>query len=519
MSIQIDLLVKNGHIITMDPSQQTAEAFAVKAGRILAIGPNKDLSRLTGQAKHVLDLQGATVVPGFIDSHTHLAELGNSLQNLDLSSTSSAEEVLNLVKTQIEKIAPGDLVLGFNWDETSWSTHRYLTLKDLDPISPHNPVVLIRICGHLACVNTIALQQLDIDINHPGVDKDPTTGEAIGVLRDVPIDPRSLQQTEDISNQALLAACRFANSVGITSVHENLYRRQLPFISEYLSLWRKNQLTVRIYCNLEDRLLDNIAGLGLTTGLGDEYFRFGGVKVFIDGSFGAQTAAITKPFTDKPSTNGIIVKNEDDFRFILETANKLGLQVNTHAIGDRAIDLALRCHEIQSGSDIVSQLRHSIIHAEMLTTPLIERVKKIGIWLLMQPNFVHRWGLPGGMYEIRLGPERAKQLNNFRRILDAGIHIAFGSDCMPMNPLYGIYSAVTHPNPATRLTTEEALRCYTIEAAYASFEEQDKGSLSPGKLADFTVLSENPLTVEPKEIRQIRVEKTFLGGISVYSRV
>jgi predicted amidohydrolase YtcJ len=266
-------------------------------------------------------------------------------------------------------------------------------------------------------------------------------------------------------------------------------------------------------------MLDRVAGLGLATGFGDNLFRLGGVKTFIDGSLGAQTAAITQPYNDMMTTNGMILVNEDEYRFILETSNKLGLQVNTHAIGDRAIDLVLRCHEHESGKNLVTQLRHSIIHAEFFASPFLQRTKKIGMLLLMQPNFVHRWGLPGGMYDMRLGPKRAKQLNNFRHILDAGIHVAFGSDCMPMNPLYGIYAATTHPNPATRITTEEALRCYTIDAAYASFEEKEKGSLAEGKLADFIVLSENPLTVEPNKIQEIRVEKTFLGGTCVFSNI
>ncbi|MFX1561732.1 MAG: amidohydrolase [Promethearchaeota archaeon] len=519
MPTQIDLLVTNGNILTMDSNQPSAEAFAVKTGRIIAIGTNEELSALKRQARHTLDLHGATVVPGFIDSHTHFAEMGTSMLNLDLSCASSAEDALGLVKTRISVTAPGNLILGYNLDESSWPSPRFLTKKDLDPIAPHNPVVLIRICGHLACVNSLALQRLDINLSHPGVDRNPVTGEATGVLRDIPIDPRSLQKLEDFPNRAILEACRYANSIGITSIHENLYLRQLPFITEYLNLRRTNQLTVRVYCNLETKMLDRIAGLCLATGFGDDFFRLGGVKAFIDGSLGAQTAAITQPYDDMTTTNGMLLVSEDEYRFILETSNKLGLQVNTHAIGDRAIELLLRCHEQECSNDIASQLRHSIIHAELLTPPLLQRTKKIGTLLLMQPNFVHRWGLPGGMYDMRLGPIRAQQLNNFRHILDAGIRVAFGSDCMPMNPLYGIYAATTHPNPATRITIEEALRCYTIEAAYASFEEKEKGSLTEGKLADFVVLSENPLTIEPKRIQDIRIEKTFLGGVCVFSHI
>ena len=307
--------------------------------------------------------------------------------------------------------------------------------------------------------------------------------------------------------------------MGVTSVHENLYQRQLPFINEYLKLRQQGLLTVRVYANLERTLFDLLAGLGVRSGLGDAYFRLGGIKVFIDGSLGAQTAAVSRPYKDKPDSNGLILLAEADYEFLLQTANELGLQVSTHAIGDRAIELVVRSHEKIGSAPIVKALRHNIIHAELLTAPLIKRVKALDMLLLLQPNFVHRWGLPNGMYDARLGPELAQQLNNFRLILDAGIPSAFGSDCMPMDPFYGIFSAVTHPNPAIRITVEEALRLYTVDAAYASFEEQLKGTLAPGMLADFIILSANPHTIPPEKLRDVKVLQTFVGGKSVYSRL
>jgi predicted amidohydrolase YtcJ len=278
-------------------------------------------------------------------------------------------------------------------------------------------------------------------------------------------------------------------------------------------------LTVRVYVNLEAKLFDLLVGFGIPTGLGDNYFRIGGVKVFTDGSLGAQTAAISQPYLDKPDSDGLMLFDEEDYRFLIAAANDLGLQVSTHAIGDRAIELVIRVHENTSKSEFVRKLRHNIIHAELLTPPLIDRVKELDMLLLQQPNFVHRWGLPNGMYDARLGPDRAAQLNNFRRILDAGIKVAFGSDCMPMDPIYGIYSAVTHPNPAIRISVKEAIRLYTIDAAYASFDEQTKGSLAPGRLADFVVLSKNPFEVTSDELKNLKVLATYVGGQCVYSRL
>lgn len=519
MTGRVDLLIYNAHIITLDPQLPEAEALAVTNGYIFAVGDTKELESLRTAAEKVIDLRGRTLLPGFIDTHAHLAGLGRQLLNLDLGGATSSEEVLRQVQERVKEIPAGKLVLGYNYDESEWTNPHYLTRTELDPISPKNPVILFRACGHLASVNTRAFQLLDVDFSHPGVDKHSQTGEPTGVLRDISIDTRKIQSEDKILSETILEACKYANRVGITSVHENLYLRQLPFIGEYVKLRQKDQLTVRVYANLEAKMLDRLAALGLPSGLGDKIFRLGGVKVFIDGSLGAQTAALFKPYNDKPDSDGLLLSTEADYRFLLEIANNLGLQVSTHAIGDRGIDLVLRCHEMESKVQLVKQHRHNLIHAEFLTTPLMKRVKQLDMLLLMQPNFVHRWGLPGGLYDQRLGSDRAQQLNNFRRILDMSISVAFGSDCMPMDPIYGIYSVVTHPNPAVSISVEEALRLYTSDAAFASFEENDKGTITVGKLADFVVLSQNPLIIDPTEFQRIKVEQTYVGGRLVYSRI
>lgn len=501
----------------MDGQQGTVEALAVSNGRIIAMGTNSELKELSKNADQVIDMGKYTILPGFIDTHAHLVGLGHRLLHLDLGEASSAEEAMRLLVEHMKDKIPGQLVTGYNWDESNWTEPRYLTKEDLDPVTPKNPVILIRVCGHLVSVNSLILKQLSLDFDNPGVDQHSETGEPTGVLRDIEIDIRKLSGEEKDLSHPIIEACRYANRVGITSAHENLYHRQLPFVAEYIKLSQKRRLTVRVYANLETKLLDQLAGLGLPSGLGDDYFRLGGLKVFIDGSLGAQTAAVSKPYADNPDSRGLLLLTEADYEFLLETANKLGLQVSTHAIGDRGIDLVLRIHEKISKADEVKKLRHNIIHAELLTPPLIERVKQLDMLVLQQPNFVHRWGLPGGMYDMRLGPERAQQLNNFRRILDAGIKVAFGSDCMPMDPMYGIYSATTHPNTAIRITIEEAIRLYTVDAAYASFEENIKGSLAVGKLADFIVLSNNPLQVKPEDLKNVKILETYVGGQRVFS--
>ncbi|MFX1319397.1 MAG: amidohydrolase [Promethearchaeota archaeon] len=517
MPFHVDLVILNANIRTMDSQIPQAEAMVISNEHIIAIGSNAEVAVFQTYATETLDMDGRTILPGFIDTHAHLASLGQKMLHLDLGNTASIEEALQLVQERVNKSPEGKLIRGYNWDESQWETPRYITKNDLDPIAPKNPVILIRVCGHLISVNSETLKQLVLDSNDPGIDRDAKSGELTGILRDIPIDTRNFQSNDEDLAKALQEGCRYANSVGITSVHENLYKLQLPYLNEYLKLRQKDQLTVRIYVNLEAKLFDLLAAFGLPTGLGDDYLRLGGVKVFIDGSFGAQTAAISQPYLDKPESNGLMLFDEQNYRFLIVTANELGLQVSTHAIGDRAIELVIRVHEKASCSDFVKKLRHNIIHAEFLTPLLIKRVKKLDMLLLQQPNFVHRWGLPDGMYEVRLGPERAAQLNNFRRSLDVGIKVAFGSDCMPMDPLYGIYSAATHPNPATQISIEEAIRLYTIDAAYASFDEKKKGSLAPGKLADFVVLSANPFEIAPHELKTVKVLATYVGGRRVFS--
>ena len=519
MPSKIDLVVINANIRTMDSQRQQAEAMAIGNERIIAIGTEADVQMYQKHAIEIIDMQGRLVVPGFIDTHAHLAGLGRKLLRLDLGKTTSVEEALQLVKERSDELPKGELILGYNWDESNWKTPRYITKQDLDSLTPDHPVILIRVCGHLVSVNSATLHQLELDLEDPGIDRDERTAEPTGVLREISIDTRKFQGGEDDLSKVLIEGCRYANSVGITSIHENLYRRQLPFIGEYLKLRQEGKLTVRIYANLERKLLDLLAGLGVPSGLGDNYFRLGGVKVFTDGSIGAQTAAISKPYTDKPESDGVILLDEEDYRFLIAAANELGLQVSTHAIGDRAIEMVLRVHETTSKAPLVKKLRHNIIHAELLTPELIERVKQLDMLLLQQPNFAHRWGLPEGMYDLRLGPERAEQLNNFRRVLDAGIKVAFGSDCMPMDPLYGIFSASTHPYPSIQISVEEAIRLYTIDAAYASFEEAEKGSLVPGKLADFVVLSKNLFEIDSETIKDVEVLATFVGGKCVFSRL
>jgi len=261
---------------------------------------------------------------------------------------------------------------------------------------------------------------------------------------------------------------------------------------------------------------DHYLEAGLKSGFGDEILKLGGVKIFTDGSLGARTAKLYKAYFDDSSTTGDFYIEKDVFQATIQKAIENNWQTVTHAIGDEAIDLVLDTFERINKPEIITAGRHRIEHAEYLLDEKLARANKLGIVLSMQPNFPGRWGRPGQLYEIRLGSEKYKLLNNFRKIIDSKAKLSFGSDNMPLSPLFGIWSVVTHPIDDIRITVEEAIYHYTMAAAYSSFEENIKGSLEVGKLADFVVLEKNLYQIEPDAVKDVQVLMTFLGGEIVY---
>ncbi|MCD6263654.1 amidohydrolase [Candidatus Bathyarchaeota archaeon] len=498
-------------------------AVVISGSRIVEVGPAGEVDVPRGA--EVIDAAGRTVMPGFIDAHTHFMGLGvRTLTTLDLSGTRSISEVLSLVRERLAGMPRGTWLLGRGWDESKWVERRYITKRDLDPVSPENPVALVRVCGHLITLNTRALQAAKITRETPDppggkIDRDPVTGEPTGVLRDagmlvykvIPPTPK------EMSLKGLRKACEIALSLGCTSIHEagmdaNGFRTYQTALEEGL-------LTVRAYVMPRGTMIEALEGLGVRTGFGNEHLKIGSVKFILDGSMGAHTAALFEPYADDPSTSGIFVTPPEKLREMVMKAHSLGMQVAIHAIGDRGIEEALNALEAALEEEPREDHRHRIEHCEVLTEDQIARIKRLGVIASMQPNFVGEWSQPGGMYEERLGPVRLRRNNPYRRLLDEGIKVSFGSDCMPFHPLYGLWSAVNHPIEESRITLEEAVRCYTLDAAYASFEEDLKGSLEPGKLADIIILSEDLASIPPEKIRDVKVDMTMVGGKVLYGRV
>ncbi len=492
----------NAHVYTV--SSGHAHALAVRDGKIVAVGHNEEIKRFAGPQTQIEDLQGKTVLPGFIDAHMHLVSVGlrESGYFLDLSQAHSLDEALGLVRERLKETEKAHWVLGRGWDESLWPERRYITRADLDRIAPEHPVVLVRVCGHMLCANTLALQKITVTSKADEFDG------ASGLLREETAWAflQQLQPSDEQIQEAILAGVRRAHRLGVTAIHDIA---KPEHIRVYLKLHHEKKLKLRVRFNIEAKYLDHLVALGLRTGLGDEVLTLGAIKFFADGSIGARNAALHKPYRDADSL-GKLNYEQSKLNYLVKRAHEHGFQVMIHAIGDRAIDAAL---EALCNAGATVEHRHRLEHAELLHPEQIARMKQMGIIASMQPNFV-QWSGLGGLYGTRLGPERDSQIDPHRTVLDMGVKLAFGSDGMPFGPLYGIHCAVNAPHPAQRISVEEAIQAYTLGAAYAAFEEQRLGSLEPGKLADFIVLSQDP--TRPKNISKITVERTYLAGRRVF---
>jgi len=479
----------------------------------------------------VIDASVKTVVPGFIDSHVHFLSMGYRLDHLQLSDSDSIEDIVQRLGEYIRfnELPEGKWVQGRGWDDQNLEERRYPNRYDLDRVSPDNPTALTRVCGHMIVLNSMALELCGITKDTPNpeggvIDKDDQ-GEPTGVLRDARglVRPFVPPPSHEELRQGLRDASRLAHSLGVTTIHDpSRPDESAPHLSTapYVDACREGDLRIRAH---------------VMTGYprewsGDEWLSFGTLKIGVNGSMGAQTALLYEPYANDESTRGVRVGDMERNRRLAREAHEKGGIIAIHAIGDRAITEAVDRIEEVLAEEPRADHRHRIEHYEYPVDGDIERARRLGVVASMQPNFVGEWGWPDGMYETRLGEERNKRSNPYRRLLDEGIRIPFGSDGMPFHALYGVWSAVNHPVPESRIRVEEAVRCYTLEGAYATREEEIKGSIEPGKLADIAILSSDITasefylettdagTVESvkRELKKTRVYMTILDGDIVY---
>jgi len=533
MGMKIDMVLYNGNVHTMDPLRPRAQAIVIRDGKFVTAGMDKDLRDLVRPGIEAVNLEGRTVIPGLCDAHLHFVSAGQRIQLVDHNDLPSLEEAVRRVGERVARSAPGAWVLARGWDQTEWVENRYPTRQDLDRVSPQNPVACTRTDGHLLWVNSLALQMAAVSRDTPDpdggqIDRD-AQGDPTGVLREnaQALVRRSMPQTtrDDIIRWTK-DAIKYAHMHGITSVHDmsgtGVFRDHL---SVYQELKERGELPLRILAQIPGADIDHAVALGIRTGFGDEWVRIGAIKVFADGTLGSQTALMLAPFEGSDSNTGIALTSQEDLHAVSRKAIENGLSIAVHAIGDRANREMLDIFEELRPTD--RKLRCRIEHCQTLDAVDIPRFQKLGVVASMQP--CHQ---PADMANADRywGKERAARTYAFRRLLNTGAVLAFGSDAPvePMDMLPNIHAAVTRTrqdgtppggwNPQEKLTVTEAVHGFTMGAAYASGEENIKGSIYPRKLADLTVLSEDIFTIDPQRIHEVKVDMTVVGGKMVFER-
>ncbi|MGH9338633.1 MAG: amidohydrolase [Acidobacteriota bacterium] len=529
-----DLILSNGRIWTGGVNPSITEALAIKGDRILAAGSTVEIDTYQSEETERIDLQGRFVMPGFIDNHTHFLEGGFQLLGLDLRISSDEQDFARRIGERAEWIPRGEWITGGDWDHESWPSQQVPHKRLIDPVTAHTPVFVTRLDGHMGLANRLALKLAGIDQNTPdppgGMIIRHEDGEPTGLLKDAAMDlvTRVIPAPSEAERrQALQAALDEAARLGVTTVNAMASSGEIRL---YQNLLREGALSLRVYALTPLPDYEDLQKIGIQRGLGNDYLKIGASKGFMDGSLGSSTAWFYEPYLDAPETRGIpsaMWLPEGNMKRLVKEADSAGLHVAVHAIGARANDEILKIFEEVSRENGDKDRRFRIEHAQHLTTQTIGRFDDLGVIASMQPYHTiddGRWA------EKRIGPERIRTSYAFRSLLKAGAILTFGSDwpVAPLNPLLGVYAAVTRRTldgknpqgwvPEEKISTEEALVCYTVNNAFAIFQEDQLGTLEAGQLADLIVLSANPLEVDPVEIADIQVIRTIVGGKTVYSR-
>lgn len=534
-----DLIITNAKVYTVDKQQPRAEAVAVLGERIAAVGSASAIDAWRGPGTRVIDAGGRLVLPGFNDAHVHFLDSGLGLASVQLKDAGSPQEFASRIAQYAAKQPKGRWILGGTWDEQRWNPPQLPTREVIDKVTPDNPVAVGRYDGHMYLANSLALKLAHVTAATP----DPPGGEIVrdahgnptGILKDAAkslveavIPPLSHEQRLEAARSALA----LARKVGVTSVQEmaNSNEDLSRNLKTYEELEEKGELTSRIYVAPLIDDWESYARIGMRHAFGSSLLRTGAMKAFADGSLGSTTAYFFQPYTDDPKTRGLLTDEMQPLskmRARLIGADKAGLQLCVHAIGDEAISLVLDLYQDVVKANGEKDRRWRIEHAQHMAPKDFERFARLGVIASVQPYHAiddGRWA------ERRIGPERIKTTYAFRTFLDQGVRLALGTDwdVAPLNPLLTIYAAVTratldgkNPNgwmPEQKLSVAEAVQAYTMGSAYAEFQEKEKGSLTPGKLADMVILSDDIFTIDPKLIRNVEVETTIVGGKVVWQR-
>lgn len=519
-------------IHTMDVTRPTAQAMAYDAtGKILELGTaDALLAHFPGATR--LDVGDATVIPGLIDAHGHVTSLGMAMMSADLDGTADKAEILARLRAKARDLKPGEWLLGRGWDQNDWPDKAFPTAADLDAAFPDRPVWLYRVDGHAGWANSAAMRMVRRDLSGSwqpdgGNIRRDASGQANGVFIDNAMDLIEAARpaiSSATTEHALAIAMQAAVAHGLTGVHDAGIR--LEEMRVYQQLADHGQVPLRVYAMADGNhaALDWLCTNGLYRHPSGR-LQMRAVKLVGDGALGSRGAALLADYSDDPGNRGLMVTSPDDLQIAADKAHRCGVQVAIHAIGDRANRIVLDVYAKALGSDVDGDHRWRIEHAQILSPQVLPRLARMHVIASMQPTHATS-DMPWA--EDRLGPQRILGAYAWRQLRDTGAHVAFGSDfpVESVDPRLGLYSAVTRADPEGRpvggwmpqeeLTAFEALRGFTLEAAYAGFSEHEVGSLAPGKRADFVVLAQDPLAVPAAQLRTLTVKATYVDGKPVY---
>jgi predicted amidohydrolase YtcJ len=532
-NMSADLVIVNANVRTMDKERPSAGAVAVYGNRIAAVGTTEEIRKLAGGRTRVIDAQGALVLPGFNDAHVHFIEGGGHLASVQLRDAASPSEFAARIRRFASKTPKGRWITGGDWDHERWPGAPLPTKELIDEFTPDHPVFVNRLDGHMSLANSVALKLAGVTKETKDPDgglivRDGRTGEPTGVLKDAAMSfvyAKIPDPSFDEKLEAARAATEHAASLGVTSVQDMSAGNDVGVLQ---TLAARGELKTRIYAVSPLPQWERLARVGVRAVFGSDLLRVGGLKGFADGSLGSTTALLFDPYNDAPATRGLAADEmfpEGAMLKRVESADAAGLQVMIHAIGDSANDRILSIYEQVARAHGARDRRFRIEHAQHLRAADIVRFARGGVIASMQPYHAiddGRWA------EKRIGHERARTTYAFRSLLDAGATLAFGTDwyVAPLNPMLGIYAAVTRRTldgknpegwiPEQKITVEESVRAYTTGSAYAEFAEHAKGTLTPGKLADLVILSQDIFRINPVEIERTTVRLTIMDGRVVY---
>ncbi|RJP14298.1 MAG: hypothetical protein C4520_21510 [Candidatus Abyssobacteria bacterium SURF_5] len=534
----MDLIFKNGNILTLDPQEKMASALAVKWGRIFRVGQNEDVLALGGSSTRVIDLAGKTLLPGFIDTHNHLSFYGYLVSSVDCRAASGITKIADIIdrlRAEAGKTPAGDWVKGWGYAHYQLKENRPLTRVDLDAVSTEHPILLIQVSGHAGVCNSLALERFGYSKDTPdppggALRRDASTGEPNGILEESAL----MNQVNGLFMQEFLmrplegrmkmieTAVEHYNRAGITSLHEAYVTPQT--LQLYQEMERRGRLNLRIYTMNIDFMASALLDAGIVFGYGTPMVKVGPIKMFMDGGMSNRTAAVSQPY-EGGSETGIYLSSREDMFEKVERFHNAGYQIAVHAQGDAAIGTLLDAYERVLGKRSDNPLRHRIEHCGNITDEQIKRAANMNIYVSSQPMFFSYLG--DGFLEA-FGRDRGHRLYPYRSLKNNGVRVAGASDCpvAPALPLVGIRDAILRKTgsgadfgPEEKLGVEDAISLYTSEAAHFSFDEAHLGTLEEGKYADLVVLDRDITRIPPEQIPDAQVLMTVLGGRVVFKNV